>query len=182
MPARFPEEERVPAWKINLLQGAIAVTFLILLGGYWRLQIGEHRAYLEQAEKNRIRNLPVIAPRGRILDREGRVLVDNFPAFTILLLREGAASLPPARIEGIARGLQLDPAEFRRLVERASRLPRFQPVVLKASATLEDIAVVESHRVEYPEIELIQVQRRIYPEHELAAHVLAYVGEVSEEI
>jgi penicillin-binding protein 2 len=182
MEVRFPEDERFPAWKIAFLQYVIAVTFLLLLIGYWRLQIGQHGQYLQQAERNRIRNLPVIAPRGRILDREGRILVDNFPAFSVLLMRESAAALSPERIAGIARGLELDPVELQRLVERTAKLPRFQPVLLKQSATLGDIAFVESHRVEYPELDLIQVQQRLYPKHAVAAPVLGYVGEVSEEV
>ncbi len=181
MPARFPDDRRFPAWKIAFLQYVVAATFLVLLAGYWRTQIGQHGQYAEQAERNRIRNLPVIAPRGRILDREGRVLVDNFPAFSVLLLRENATALTPARVEGMARGLRLEPADVEGLVERTARLPRFQPVLLKQAATLEDIAFVESHRVEYPEMELIQVQQRFYLKHTLAASMLGYVGEVSED-
>ncbi len=181
MDIRFPEDERFPARKIAFLQYVIAVTFFVLLIGCWRLQIGQHRLFLEQAERNRIRYLPIIAPRGRILDREGRILVDNFPAFSVLLARENSAALSPARIEGIVRGLRLDPADFQRLMERAARLPRFQPVVLKQSASMEDIAFVESHRVEYPELDLLQVQQRLYPKHTVAAAVLGYVGEVPEE-
>lgn len=182
MQFRFPDDERFPAWKITFLQYAIAATFLILLFGYWRLQIGQHRLFLVQAERNRIRNLPIIAPRGRVLDREGRALVDNFPAFSVLLMRESSATLTPDRVEGIARGVRLDPADLARLVERSARLPRFQPVVLKQSATLEDIAFVESHRVEYPDLDLLQVQQRFYPKHSVAAPLLGYVGEVSEEM
>ncbi|MGD0920497.1 MAG: penicillin-binding protein 2 [Terriglobia bacterium] len=182
MEFRFPEDERFPAWKIALLQCVIAATFLGLLIGYWRLQIGQHRQYLDQAERNRIRNLPIIAPRGRILDREGRVLADNFPAFTVLLMRENPGTLTPARVAGVARGLQLDLTDLQRLLERAAKLPRFQPVVLKPSATMEDIAFVESHRVEYPELDLLQVQQRSYPKRALAAAALGYVGEVSEEM
>ncbi len=182
MQIRFPEDERFPAWKIAFVQYTIALTFFILLTGYWKLQIGQHRLYLDQAERNRIRNLPDIAPRGRILDREGRILVDNYPAFTVLLMRENPAPLTSARIESIARGLRLDPAELRRLIERTVRLPRFQPVVLKQSASLEDVAFIESHRLEFPELDLIQVQQRLYPKHEVAAAVLGYVGEVSEDM
>ena len=181
MEVRFPSDERPPTWKIALLQYAIAVSFLGLLVGYWRLQIGEHRQYQDLAERNRIRNLPVIAPRGRILDREGRVLADNFPAFSVLLMRESSATLVPERMAGIARGLQLDPADLEHLIERTAKLPRFQPVLLKQSASLEDIAFVESHRVEYPELDLIQVQQRLYPKRQVAAALLGYVGEVSEE-
>ena len=182
MEVRFPEHERLPGWKIAFFQYGIALTFLGLLVGYWRIQIGQHHLYLEQAERNRVRNLPVIAPRGRILDREGRVLADNFPAFSVLLMRESASTLSPERLEGIRRGLGLDPDELQRLMEHTARLPRFQPIVLKQSATLDDIAFVESHRLEYPELDLIQVQQRLYPKREVAAATLGYVGEVSEDI
>jgi penicillin-binding protein 2 len=182
MEVRFPGDERPPAWKITLLQYLVALTFFGLLIGYWRLQIGQHRTYLELAERNRIRNLPVIAPRGRILDREGRVLADNFPAFSVLLMRETSATLAPARVEGIAHGLRVDPVELQRMLERNARLPRFQPILLKQSATLEDISFVESHRIEYPELALIQGQQRLYPKLGIAAAMLGYVGEVSEEM
>jgi len=182
MEVRFPEDERLPAWKIAFFQYLITVTLLGLLVGYWRLQVSQHRFYLDQAERNRIRNLPIIAPRGRILDREGRVLADSFPAFSVLLMRESATMLAPQRVEGIARGLNLDAGELQSLMEHTARLPRFQPILLKQSATLEDIAFVESHCIEYPELDLIQVQQRLYPGNEVAAAVLGYVGEVSEEM
>jgi penicillin-binding protein 2 len=181
MEVRFPEDDRLPGWKIAVFQYVIAGTFLFLLLGYWRLQIGHHSEYLEQAERNRTRNLPVIAPRGRILDRYGRVLADNFPAFSVLLMRETPASLTREHIAGIAKGLYLDPDEVQKLVERTAHLPRFQPVLLKQAATLGDISFVESHLVEYPELDLIQVQERKYPYHAAAAQMLGYVGEVSEE-
>jgi len=182
MEVQYQKDEQFPSWKYAFLQYVAVLAFVLLLVGYWRLQIGQHRWYLEQAERNRTRNLPVIAPRGRILDREGRVLADNFPAFSVLLMRESAALPSPARSEGIARGLRLDPGEVVRLVERTAKLPRFQPVVLKQAATMGDIAWVESHRVEYPELDLLQVQQRLYPKGKIAGALLGYVGEVSEEM
>jgi penicillin-binding protein 2 len=182
MEVRFPSDERPPAWKIAVLQYVIAASFLGLLAGYWRLQIGQHREYADLAERNRVRILPVIAPRGRILDREGRVLADNFPAFSVLLMRESTATLSPDRVAGIARGLQLDPEELRHTLERTASLPRFQPITLKQAATLEDIAFLESHRVEYPELDLIQVQQRLYPKDRVAAALIGYVGEVPEDM
>src|SRR5271157_4623253 len=135
MEVRFPSDERLPAWKIAFLQYFIAACFLLLSAGYWRLQIGQHQQYLDLAERNRIRNLPVIAPRGRILDREGRVLADNFPAFSVLLMRESVSTLSPEAVAGIARGLQLDRDDLRHTLERTASLPRFQPVLLKQAGT-----------------------------------------------
>ena len=136
MQVRFPEDERFPSWKITFLEYFIAAAFIGLLVGYWRLQVGQHTQMLEQAEHNRIRELPIIAPRGRILDRQGRVLVDNFPSFTILLNRENASQLRDAHLEMISRALDLDPGDVEDMVKRSVKLPRYQPIVLKQAATL----------------------------------------------
>ena len=181
MEFRFPEDARSEISRITIFQIIVAAGIFCLLIGYWRLQIGQHRQYQVAAERNRIRNLPVIAPRGRILDREGRILADNFPAFRVLLAREGQENLTPARIEGMARGLGLQLETVRQGIVSAARLPRFQPIVLKNSATMMDIAFVEAHRWEYPELDLLQVHQRSYPLRETAASALGYVGEVSEE-
>ncbi len=182
MEFQFPDDDRFPAWKIALFQYLIAASLLGLLVGYWRLQIGQHRAYLELAERNRVRNLPIIAPRGQILDREGRTLVDSHPAFSILLMREGSNTTNPERLAEIARTLGLDGKEIEQLTKRAASLPPFQPMVLKQSVSIEDITFVESHRVEFPELNLMQVQQRLYPKASIGAAVLGYVGEVSEEL
>ena len=180
MQVRFPEDERFPSWKITFLEYFLAAAFLGLLVSYWHLQIGQHTQLLEQAEHNRIRQLPVIAPRGRILDRYGRVLVDNFPSFTVLLNRDNVSNLDNAHLDKIAKALDLDPNDVRDLVKHTAKLPRFQPVVLKQSASLKDVAYIDAHRSEFPEIDVIQSQQRFYPKHSVAAAVLGYVGEVSQ--
>jgi penicillin-binding protein 2 len=181
MQFHFPQDDRFAGWKIPFLQYLVGAAFCLLLVGYWRLQIGQHNQYLDQAERNRIRNLPIIAPRGRILDREGRVLVDNTPAFSVLFMRENSPDLSPERMESIARGLHIDPEELKEQLASSALLPHFQPLLLKQSATLEDAAFVDSHQVEYPELAVIQVQERLYPFHTAIASVLGYVGEVSED-
>jgi len=180
MQVRFPEDERFPSWKITFLEYCVAAVFIALLVGYWRLQIQQHNRLLEQAEHNRIRDLPIIAPRGRLLDRHGRVLVDNFPSFTILLNRDNALQVSDAHLEKIASALELDPADVRDMIRRTAKLPRYQPVVLKQAASLKDVAFIDSHQSEFPEIDIIQSQQRFYPKHGVGAAVLGYVGEVSQ--
>jgi penicillin-binding protein 2 len=181
MEVRFPEDPRFPAWKIPLLQYIVAITFVFLLVGYGRLQIAEHAKYLEESQRNRIRELPIVAPRGLILDRNGRTLVDNTPAFSVLLSRDGSQKLTTFRIQRIAQSLDIDPADIEQQLQHAASLPGFQPVIIKKNATMQDVAFVESHHIEYPELDLIQVQERFYPKHEVAASVLGYVGDVSED-
>ena len=179
---QFRDDDRSPAWRIAFFQYLIAASLLGLLVGYWRLQIGQYRVYQELAERNRVRNLPIIAPRGQILDREGRTLVDSHPAFSILLMRESSDTPTPQRLAEIASSLGLDAGEIQQLQKRAASLPPFQSMVLKQSVTIEDIAFVESHRVEFPELDLIQVQQRFYPKGSTGSAVLGYVGEVSEDL
>lgn len=182
MEGRFPEEPRFPLWKVPFLQYVVAAIFLVLVAAYWHVQIIQHRQYLQASEHNRIRELPIIAPRGLILDRNGRVLVDNLPAFSVLLSRDGARRLTPALVAGIAKGLRLDPAALETQLKQAASLPRFQPIVIKKSADMQDAAFVESHRIEYPELDLIQVQQRFYPKHEVGSAILGYVGDVSPKL
>ncbi|MGH9327119.1 MAG: penicillin-binding protein 2, partial [Terriglobia bacterium] len=182
MGVRLPEEPRFPAWKIPFLQYVVAVTLVFLLAGYWRLQVKDHRKYVELSERNRIRDLPIIAPRGLILDRNGQVLVENLPAFSVLLSRDETEKIGQNEIAAIARGLALDPAALAEQLQQAAILPRFQPIVIKQGATMQDVAFVESHRTEYPELDLIQVQQRFYPKHNVAAALLGYVGDVSAEM
>ena len=66
------------------MQYIILGIFLILAYGLWRLQVVQSDFYSALAEKNRIRDVPILAPRGKILDREGRVIVDNYPSFSAL--------------------------------------------------------------------------------------------------
>lgn len=181
MEVRFPEEPRFPAWKIPFLQYLIAAIFLGLLAGYWRLQVTQHQQYVEESERNRTRDLPIIAARGRILDRNGEVLVDSLPAFSVLLSRDDPQKLTPDSLKGIALGLGIDPEDLQQQLRQMANLPRYQPVVIKKSASMQDVTFVESHRTEYPEIDLIQTEQRFYPKHHVAAALLGYVGDVSAE-
>src|SRR5947207_15680904 len=89
----FGRDEKVSSVRLTAVQYIILVVFLFLAYGLWRLQVVQSEFYSAAAEKNMIREVPILAPRGKILDREGRVIVDNYPSFTALLLREiGRAS------------------------------------------------------------------------------------------
>jgi penicillin-binding protein 2 len=76
------------ATKVAFFQYIAVGVFLFLISGFWRLQIESPEIYSEQAERNRIKSLPILAPRGRILDRDGRVIVDNHSSFSLLLSRD----------------------------------------------------------------------------------------------
>ena len=84
----FGREEKVSQIRLTAVQYVLLGIFLVLAFGLWRLQIAHSDYYNTLAEQNRIKQVPILAPRGKILDREGRIIVDNYPSFSALLLRD----------------------------------------------------------------------------------------------
>ena len=107
MPGR---DDKVSEFRLTAAQYMILAIFLVLAYGLWKLQVMESGYYASAAEKNRIRNVPILAPRGKILDREGRIIVDNYPSFSALLLRDSSRDFN-ADADLIAQGLHLDANE-----------------------------------------------------------------------
>ncbi|MCU1285397.1 MAG: peptidoglycan glycosyltransferase [Acidobacteriales bacterium] len=173
-------EEKVPTSKLLVVQYAILAIFLLLAFGLWRLQVMRSEQYESLAEKNRIRTIPILAPRGKILDREGRIIVDNYPSFSALLLREQPHEVEP-KISKIADGLNVSADEIRNLLRRYAGRPKYEPVVIKQDITPDELAFIEANKSEIPELETIMVHRRLYPKDGFAAHLIGYVGEVSED-
>ncbi|MBI2819008.1 MAG: penicillin-binding protein 2 [Acidobacteria bacterium] len=172
-------EPRFSDNRLGILQWATVLVFLLLLSGFWRLQVLRPEYYNRLAEQNFLKNLPIAAPRGRILDRNGRVLVDNFPSFSVIGQWDYRDELVQ-HLPAIAKGFGMDPQLLRSRVESAEVRSPYAPIVLRENATREDIAFLESHRREFPELDLISVPRRLYLPEGFAAHLLGYVGEVSE--
>ncbi len=177
----FGRDEKVPAMRLTAAQYAILGIFLILAYGLWRLQVMQSDYYSLAAEKNRIRNVPVLAPRGKILDREGRTIVDNYPSFSALLLRDSSRDLA-ADADLIAQGLHLDPNEVRTRIRRFASMPQYQPIFLKEDITPDELQFIEAHRNELPELDTIMAHRRLYPRNGFMAHLIGYVGEVTEDM
>jgi len=177
----FGRDEKVSAIRLTAVQYIILGIFLVLAYGLWRLQVVQSDLYSTLAEKNRIRNVPILAPRGRILDREGRTIVDNYPSFTALLLRDSSRDLT-ADAEMIAQGLHLDPKEVKDRIRHFAGSPQYQPIYLKDDITPDELAFIESHRNELPELDTIMAHRRLYPRKGFMAHLIGYVGEVSEDM
>jgi penicillin-binding protein 2 len=177
----FGRDEKVSAIRLTAAQYMILAIFLILAYGLWRLQVMESGYYASAAEKNRIRNVPILAPRGKILDREGRIIVDNYPSFSALLLRDSSRDLN-ADSDLIAQGLHLDPTEVRTRIRHFASMPQYQPIFLKEDITPDELAFIDAHRNELPELDTIVAHRRLYPRNGFMAHLIGYVGEVTEDM
>jgi penicillin-binding protein 2 len=177
----FGRDEKVSEIRLTAAQYIILGIFLVLAYGLWKLQVMEGGYYASAAEKNRIRNVPVLAPRGKILDREGRTIVDNYPSFSALLLRDSSRDLV-ADADLIAQGLHLDANEVRGRIRHFASMPQYQPIFLKEDITPDELQFIEAHRNELPELDTIMAHRRLYPRNGFMAHLIGYVGEVSEDM
>jgi penicillin-binding protein 2 len=172
--------EKISPIKLHASQYIVALVLLVLGCGLWRLQVLGSDNYRVLAEQNRIRKVPVLAARGRIFDREGRILVDNYPSVTCYLLRDSQKSID-ADLPLIAAGLHLSVEEIQSDIRRsnAAGVAKYEPVLLKHDITPDEQAFIAAHHDELPELQTEDEQRRLYPKDGFAAHLIGYVGEIS---
>ena len=166
--------------RVSVIQ-VVAFILLAILGvRLYYLQVVKGEYYSEKAENQRIRFIPIPAPRGAIFDRNGKLLVDSRPTYNVTLSNEPIKRIDISdRIDDYMRGLNVD-RQF--LIERINfikKQPEFETLILKENATIQDIAWVKSHELEYPELRVELQPQRFYPHGKMMAHVLGYVGEIS---
>src|SRR5688572_15033556 len=164
----------------------VQILVILLLGilgvrlYYLQLVRGAH--YAEIAQNQRIRLLPIPAPRGVIFDREGRPLVTSRPIYNVILSREDLKGRPLASFtEPLSVALGIDKEILQDRFNQISTQPAFESILVKQDATPGDIAWVEAHELEFPELRVEQQPQRHYPPDGLLAHVLGYVGEIGPE-
>jgi penicillin-binding protein 2 len=172
-------DNRLLLRRVRLLQVLVYLCFFGLLIQLWHLQILQGDQYHLQAERNRIRVLPIPAPRGNIRDREGRDLVTNRPAFNIVLTRENFKNLD-STLQFIEQELHLDRESVLARLKKFENSPLYQPITIKEDVSWVDVSTIEAHAREHPELSISQEPRRLYPWRSVASHVLGYVGEISD--
>src|SRR5438093_3566902 len=179
MVAQVEDRRRLTA-RLSILQYVITVVFSILAVSFWVLQVVQHAKFEEMAENNHQRTLALRAPRGLVLDRTGKILVDNRGSYSISIVRERTKDLNRT-IRLLSAVLGLDEAGVRSIVDRHRREPTYRPIMVVQDATLAQVAAVKARRLDFelPDIVVEQVPTRRYPE-TMAAHLFGYVGEVND--
>jgi penicillin-binding protein 2 len=173
--------EKISGIKLTAVSYGILLMMLALAAGLWRLQVLGASNFRVLAEQNRIRKVPILAARGKLFDRENRLIVDNYPSVSCFLVREQNHNVD-ADLPMIAHGLNLDLTQLRATLQHYRLSPGYQPIPIKQDITADEQAFIEAHRNELPELETIDEARRLYPRDGFAAHLIGYVGEVSEEM
>ena len=180
-PNPIDREEKLSPAKLHATQYVIVAILTVLVLGLWNLQVLGVETYRSQAEANRVRKEPVLAPRGKIFDREGRLIVDNYASTSCFLVRD-AMKDPAAELPMIAAGLHMPIEQLQATLRRYAAEPKYAPIPIKPEITPDEEAFIEAHRNELPELETLETQRRLYPRDGFAAHLIGYVGEVSEQM
>lgn len=173
-------ETRIFGARLTMLAGLVVLIMLVLLGRMLYLQVVHHKHYETRARANQITPLPVPPVRGLILDRNGIVLAQNYPAYTL--------EVTPERVEKMAATLKQlsklvkitdqDLARFNKL--RRSR-PGFEPQTLRTNLSEQEAAHIAINRPHLQGVELRVRLQRHYPLGSLGVHVVGYVGRINEE-
>src|SRR6516225_10114712 len=166
----MPDNRRGLAIRLTVLQYVVAAVFAALAVGFWVFQIAQHDKFLEMAENNRLRKLPLPAPRGVIMDREGRLLVDNQNTFNIALVREQSKNLGDV-LHTLSAATGVPEEQLRDTVNRRRHDPTFRPIVLIENATREQVIAMWARHQELPGIFYQEVPSRRYPSNDAAAHL-----------
>src|SRR5262245_42072373 len=148
------DEVELLRWRVTFIGYVIVATLLVLAFGFWNAQIVQVGYYQQKAEANRIRTLPLLAPRGRIYDREHRIIADNRPSYNIILIRENSPHTLEQTAAMLSAGISMSKEEVLESINRSIRrhVPKFRPIVMKEDVSVDDSASVRSHRYEWPEV------------------------------
>jgi penicillin-binding protein 2 len=164
--------------RLRAVRGLVWAVFGVMVLAFFRTQILGHGKYQLQAETNRLRPIPLLAPRGVIVDRNGKVLAENVPGYTVSLLPGPETNLR-ATLRRIAALAKLDNAAIERALQRARKAP-YQPALVLADAPFAVVSALEERRLEIPGLVIQTEPKRHYPDSSIAAHLVGYVGEVTE--
>jgi penicillin-binding protein 2 len=184
-----PSDPRLPvspqlATRVAMLGGLAMAMFAIVFFRLWFLQVLSGEQYLQQANANRVRDLPIAAPRGKILDREGQSIVASRTTNAVSIV---PSALPPqgaprlALYRRLGALLGLTPARIQALVVRGRSALRYAPVTIKTDTGAGVLTMLAERQNEFPGVIQQPVSIRDYPFGGMAAQVLGYVGQVSEE-
>jgi penicillin-binding protein 2 len=172
------------AVRVAIIGGVALVLFGIVFFRLWYLQVLSGDQYRAEANNNRVREITVQAPRGRIVDRNGRVLVDNRVAFAVTLSPD---KLPEDRhgkkklYSRLAEVLDMKQREIDREVTEQLELLPFSPATVKSDVEPAEYAYLLENADRFPGVEVEKVALRKYPYDTLGAHLFGTVGEVTEQ-
>ncbi len=164
--------------RARVASALLFVGFLLLLGAFFRTQVLQNARYVLVSEENRLREIPLPAPRGIIYDRNGKVIAENLPGYSISLLARNEDSLRTT-MRRIGDLVTVSPEQVGSAVRRYRR-DRSRPTVLFGDAPFELVSILEERRVEFPGLIIQSAPKRHYPDGPAVSALVGYTGEISD--
>ncbi len=158
---------------------ALGIGFVLLVGAFFKTQVIQNKQYVMQSEENRLRPIPLPAPRGIIYDRHMEVIAENLPAYSVSITAPSVDSLRSALAQ-LGPTLQLGQNDINNAIRRYRRAPT-RPTVILPDASIDIVSVLEEHRLDFPRLIIMSVPKRYYPDGPAVASFVGYTGEVSEK-
>ena len=165
---------------VEILFVAAACLFGAMAVSYWYVQIVRGDYYFKLSENNRLRSVAVTAARGVIYERQGQVLVENEPSYSLFLYRRETKDLKQS-LETVISLLNLPRDDVERRVARYRMYFDFVPIALAENLTIGEVASIEARAAEHPEFAVGVGQRRLYTKGPFAAQSLGYLSEATPE-
>ncbi|HEX8707153.1 MAG TPA: penicillin-binding protein 2 [Pyrinomonadaceae bacterium] len=179
---KFEDDSQNLRIRLRIIHVLVVLMIAALGVRLYYLQVIRGAYYAERAENQRIRLLPILAPRGVVFDRNGKLLVDSRPIYNVILSREDMKGKDfGSLIKPLSEGLGVDAEDLGARFEQVKSQAAFESILVKENANTADIAWVDAHTLELPELRVEQQPQRHYPENGKLSHVLGYVGEINPE-
>jgi penicillin-binding protein 2 len=182
----YRDDQKFLQFRVNAVMWGIVAVFLFLAGSFWFVQGVQAEKYRGLSEANALREIIIPAKRGLIRDRNGKILADNQPAYSLSLDRLVMKPLvkrdPNHRakmVSFVSSILGIPPAELEARLEKGKATPTAKPLDIGEDLSMQQVASIQAQSVAFPELNVIPVQRRNYPYNTMAAHVLGFIGEIS---
>ncbi len=163
------------AHRARVAMGLIGLALSVLLLAFFRTQVIRNQEWALRSEENRLREVPLPAPRGNIFDRTGRIIAENVVGYTVSILPQSLDSLR-GTLRRVAEMVPLSRGEIDAAVRRYNRSP-VRPTVILPDATFDEISVLEEHRIDFPNLIIQSSPKRAYP---AGGDVSAFVGTIGE--
>ena len=154
------------------------VLMVLLLGAFFRTQILNKQQWVLQSEENRLREVPIAAPRGIIYDRKGKVIAENVVGYSVSVLAQSEDSLR-GTMRRLAGTIPITPQQVEAAVRRYRRGPT-RPTTIINDASFDVVSVLEEHKMDFPNLIILSAPKRFYPEGKAVASFVGYVNEISE--
>ncbi|MGZ7040184.1 MAG: penicillin-binding protein 2, partial [Thermoanaerobaculia bacterium] len=184
----YRDDQKFINFRINAVLWGIMALFVFLAGSFWFVQGVQAEKYRGLSESNALREIVIPAKRGLIMDRNGKILADNQPAYSLSIdritlkpLLKADPNHRPKLITFLSTVLSLPPQDIEARFEKGKLIPPSQPMPIAEDLSMVQVAAVQAQNVVFPEINVNPVQRRNYPYQTMAAHVMGFIGEASEK-